>query len=349
MMGRLGGRPVVNRGEDELADCNTSTAQSCTERMAARLVAEIGHCSAEGAVSADALMRALRDGGWMPTVWESEIIWEWRMDWLREKSDDLRVVWTPEQTMRVRDKLSISMDKLDDMRYEFSHYRVGKKLHPRPWVINPWSNARVNFPQPIAPRCGAGGWHRLVKLAQEKWGLRMDAKGRVAQRSFREVVRLQLQRDAARDIVRPLTVEQPLIVVLGADGTGVGKRGIMHVGSSIAPSYKEGIAQQNERNLNTVATSVTDDHWGGLDETLCAGYYTGKVDELPETCIAAEVDRINADGYIDSVPAKVVGCFDLAALRGIRGGSARCTCHAEATTAEERFSVPDLEGCESAE
>ena len=188
MMGRLGGRPVVNRGEDELADCNTSTAQSCTERMAARLVAEIGQCSAEGAVSADALMRALRDGGWMPTVWESEIIWEWRMDWLREKSDDLRVVWTPEQTMRVRDKLSISMDKLDDMRYEFSHYRVGKKLHPRPWVINPWSNARVNFPQPIAPRCGAGGWHRLVKLAQEKWGLRMDATGRVAQRSFREVV-----------------------------------------------------------------------------------------------------------------------------------------------------------------
>ena len=186
-----------------------------------------------------------------------------------------------------------------------------------------------------------------MKLAQENWGLRMDAAGRVAQRSFRDVVKQQLERDGARGILSPLTVEQPLTIVLGADGTGVGKRGIMHVGSSIAPSYKEGIAQQNERNLNTVATSVTDDHWGGLDETLCAGYYTGKIDELPEFCIAAEVDRINADGHIDGVPAKAVGCFDLVAARGIRGGRGRCACHAEAATAEERFSVPDLNGCES--
>ena len=347
MMGRLGGRPIVNRGEDELADCNASTAQSCVERMAARIQTDIGECGADGAVSPDALMKALRDGGWIPTVWESEIFWEWRIDWLRDMSDDLRVVWTPEQTMRLRDKLCISMDKLDELRFEFSHYRVGTKLHPRPWVINPWSNARVNFPQPVVPRSGAGGWHRLVKLAQEKWGLRMDAAGRVAQRSFRDVVKQQLERDGARGILSPLTVEQPLTIVLGADGTGVGKRGIMHVGSSIAPSYKEGIAQQNERNLNTVATSVTDDHWGGVDETLCAGYYTGKVDELPEFCIAAEVDRINADGHIDGVPAKAVGCFDLVAARGIRGGRGRCACHAEATTAEERFSVPDLNGCES--
>lgn len=185
------------------------------------------------------------------------------------------------------------------------------------------------------PRNGLNGWHRLVKLSQEKWGLSMDANGRVAQRSFRATVQRQVLRDEARGILRPLTAAEPLTVVLGADGTGVGKRGIMHVGSSISPTYKLGIAQQNERNLNTVATSVTDDHWGGLNETLCGGYYTGDVAELPETCIAAELDAINDACSLDgTTPAKVVGCFDLVAGRGIRGGRGRCACHTEAVTAE---------------
>ena len=197
------------------------------------------------------------------------------------------------------------------------------------------------------PRNGLNGWHRLVKLSQEKWGLSMDANGRVAQRSFRATVQRQVLRDEARGILRPLTAAEPLTVVLGADGTGVGKRGIMHVGSSISPTYKLGIAQQNERNLNTVATSVTDDHWGGLNETLCGGYYTGDVAELPETCIAAELDAINDACSLDgTTPAKVVGCFDLVAGRGIRGGRGRCACHTEAVTADERFSVPDIENCE---
>ena len=315
--------------------------------MAARVLCEIGTCGEEGAVSADALMAALRDGGWIPTVWESEIIWEWRFEWLEECGDDLRIVWTPEHTWKMRDKLNISMDNLDDMRYGFSHYRVGKRLHPRPWVINPWTEKRINFPQPIAPRSGLSGWHRLVKLSIQTWGLRMDADGRVAQRSLRGVVQQQVLRDESRGILRPVTVDDPLVVVLGADGTGVGKRGIMHVGSSIAPTYAEGISQQNERNLNTVATSVTDDHWAGLNEVLCAGYYTGKVAELPADCIAAEFNAINADRCVDAMPANGAGCFDLAAARGIRGGRGRCACHAEANTAEERFSVPDLDDCDT--
>ena len=100
--------------------------------------------------------------------------------------------------------------------------------------------------------------------------------GKAADAPVEATVQKQVQRDTARGILCCSTEAQPLTIVLGADGTGVGKRGIMHVGVSVAPSYKEGISQQNERNLNTVATSVTDDHWGGLNETLCAGYYTGK-------------------------------------------------------------------------
>ena len=347
VMGKLGGRPVVTRDEEALKECDASTAYSCMVRMAARLQAEIGECGAEGAMCAEAVMKGLRDGGWLPTIWESEVIWEWRMDWLHDKRDDLRVVWCPELTFQLRDKLSLSLDKIDELRQTFSHYRVGKQLHPRPWAINPWTGARLTFPQPVAPRNGVNGWYKLVKLSVAKWGLSMDKEGRIAQRSFTATVQKQVARDQARGILTPITESKPLTFVLGADGTGVGKRGIMHVGVSISPSYQEGISQQNERNLNTIACSVTDDHWGGLNETLCSGFYTGKVDELPTTCIAAEVDKINASGRLDSsTPARGVGCFDLVAARGIRGGRGRCACHTEATTAEERFSVPAVEDCD---
>ena len=71
----------------------------------------------------------------------------------------------------------ISYDKVDELRSMMSMHRVGKRLVPRPWVINPWTSKRINFPQPIAPRCGVAGWTHLVKSMQQKWGLRMDEAG----------------------------------------------------------------------------------------------------------------------------------------------------------------------------
>eukprot|EP00966_Prymnesium_polylepis_P024155 556470-Prymnesium_polylepis.1 len=72
----------------------------------------------------------------------------------------------------------------------------------------------------------------------------------------------------------------------------------MHVAVSIAPSYRDGISVENENNICTIATSVTDDGrgstatsvtpWSGLDETLCGGYYSGEGEALPANSIAAE-------------------------------------------------------------
>ena len=115
------------------------------------------------------------------------------------------------------------------------------------------------------------------------------------------------------------------------------------------PLVLEGIAQQNEMNLNTIATSVTDDHWGGLDEVLCGSCYSSG-DRLPPDSIAAEINHVIKTGFLPAtpphqpadVPAKVHGCFDLVAARGIRGGRGRCACHHEATTAKQRFSIPLL-------
>ena len=253
--------------------------------------------------------------------------------------------------MRIRDKLTISYDKMDELRYMLSHHRVGKQLRPRTWKINPWTGARLFFPQPIRPRSGALGWARLVAVAQLRYGLTMDTSGRIAQRSIAATVALQYHRDEARGILKPIDEDSPLITVLGADGTGIGKRGMMHVATSIAPSYRDGISVENEKNVSTVATSVTDDHWHGLNETLCGGCYTGGCDVLPPTSIAGEVNTLirtkrlpvaSADGQTrPSVPVTVRGCFDLVAARGIRGGRGRCACFTDATTAQ-RFDVPLL-------
>ena len=209
---------------------------------------------------------------------------------------------------------------MDELRFSLSHYRVGKQLRPRPWVINPWTGKRENFPQPIAPRNGPRGWAHLIKVLQEKWGLRMDATGRVAQRSFADAVTKQVQRDEARGLLRPLTVADPLVVVLGADGTGVGNRSITHVAASIAPSYRHGVSVQNEMNLSTIATSVTDDHWSGLDETLCGSAHTAGDSCLPPDSIAAELNAINRAGVLagPGIPGTVQGCRLLRSRGGAR-------------------------------
>ena len=240
LAGRVGGRPVINRTNDEIAELNGKARLQRSSRMTGRMLSAIGIKGEEGAISEDALMDALVEGGWMETVWESKEMWDLRMEWTHELNEVLRLEWTPQLTSKIRDKCLVSYDMVDQLRFMLSHYRVGKQLRPRPWLINPWNGKRVNFPQPIAPRCGPGGWARLVKLMQEQWGLRMDATGRVAQRSFSKTVSAQVGRDEGRGLLRPLTVEDPLVVVLGADGTGVGKRSITHVATSIAPSYKDG-------------------------------------------------------------------------------------------------------------
>ena len=342
LTGKQGGRPSFNRSEEELAECSRSAAYKSSERMSERILDVVGYAETEGAISEESLMDALVKGGWIEVVWESKVIWERRMDWAEENKDTLRLTWTPNMTVNIRDKLNVSYDMMDQLRFMLSHNRVGKRLVPRPWIRNPWTGKHVCFPQPIAPRCGVAGWTHLVKVMQEKWVLRMDAAGRVAQRPFFSTLNAAIKRDLARAMLRPSTEADPLTVVLGADGTGVGKRSITHVAISIAPSYRDGIATQNEMNLNTIATSVTDDHWGGLNETLCGSCYTDG-DLLPDDSIAAAINHINRKMKLpDGTPAKVVGCFDLVAARGIRGGRGRCACHVEATTAAERFSIPPI-------
>ena len=147
---------------------------------------------------------------------------------------------------------------MDELRFALSHHRVGKQLRPRPWFTNPWNGKRLNFPQPIRPRYGVTGWTRLLKGMQERHGLTMDAQGRVAQRSYAHTVSRQLERDQARGLLRPVTVDDPLTSVLGADGTGIGKRSLMHVACSIAPSYRDRWHLGGERKKHQHGGDISD-------------------------------------------------------------------------------------------
>ena len=339
--GKLGGRGCLDRTDEDIELC--SRPYRVRSRMAAALSEAIGTVGEDTEISTVVLTNTLKENGYLEKVWESELMWDLKMDWVGELRDDLSLAWDAQLTSDIRDRLVCSYDKLDELRFSLSHHRVGKLLRPRTWFINPWNNRRLNFPEPIRPRCGALGWTKLIKAMQERWGLVMDSTGRVAQRSFVDTVAKQLARDQARGVLRPLMEDDPLTCVLGADGTGVGKRSITHVACSVAPSYRAGISVENEKNINTVATSVTDDHWAGLNETLCGGYYTGGGKELPPTSIAAEINDLIASKRLPGTdtPVQVRGCFDLVAARGIRGGRGRCACHTETPNAE-RFGVPPI-------
>jgi hypothetical protein len=343
LCGMQGGRPCLSRKEEELKECSQSQAWQCEKSMSQRVLEVIGQVGTESQKSTSAIMEAIERGGYLDLVWESEIIWRLRMEWMAEKRDDLAIAWDANLSMKIRDKLVISYDKVDELRFMLSHHRVGKQLKPRTWVVNPHDGTRLPFPQPIRPRNGAMGWTKLVAAAQARYGLTMDSKGRIAQRSYKDTVTLQLARDEARGLLRPITKSDPLVVVLGADGTGIGKRSMMHVATSIAPSYREGVSVENEKNICTIAASVTDDHWGGLNETLCGGCYTGDCAALPPASIASELNALVKSKSLTiedrQVPVAVRGCFDLVAARGIRGGRGRCACHTETATAD-RFKVP---------
>ena len=80
-------------------------------------------------------------------------------NWLEDVCDDLSLSWDADFSRRVRDKLVISYDKLDELRFMLSHHRVGKRLVPRTWVINPWTGSRINLPPADPPaqwRSGLG-------------------------------------------------------------------------------------------------------------------------------------------------------------------------------------------------
>ena len=179
----------------------------------------------------------------------------------------------------------------------------------------------------------------------------MDPSGKIAQRSISRVVGEQIERDMERGYLPPIPENAPpppTVVVLGADGFTATNMSMMHVGVGIAPSYVPGIAQQNELNLKTVATSRTDDHWGGLDSTLTGGYFSTDVEEMPNNSIAVEFNKMLTTKICPPCPtggAPLVvdpaACFDLAAARGIRGGRGKCACHV-AAEATDRLKVPDL-------
>ena len=96
---------------------------------------------------------------------------------IEDQIEQLQIVWDAKLSFRLKDALNLSHDKMDQLRFSFSHHRVGSRLVPRPWAINPWTGARLNVPQPIVSRTA---WTPLIKMCITDHGLRMDSSGKIA-------------------------------------------------------------------------------------------------------------------------------------------------------------------------
>ena len=228
---RLGGRKPVQRTDEELKQlASTGLGAHCKRAMTERVLATgtLGTHGESDAASVTAIADALTEGGFLRVLFESKAFWCLRMEWLEEVSELLALSWDAQLTFRLKYQLNLSEDKVDQLRYALSHHRVGKRLVPRPWVVNPWSGTKLNYPQPIKAR---SQWTPLVNTFITEHGLRMDSAGTIAQRSLRRVISEQHACDVGRGYLLSIPEEAPfLIPVLGADGFTADNNSMMHVG-----------------------------------------------------------------------------------------------------------------------
>ena len=181
--GRLGGQPTVNRNDEELESMQGSSCTMSRTAMSRRIGDVLGVVGEESEISLQSLVDALIAGGYLPLLWETEEVWEMRMDWLEESRNELTLEWSAALAMRIRDKLTISYDKMDELRYMLSHHRVGKQLRPRTWKINPWTGARLFFRSRSvrvpAFSAGPGSWPSRNCATASPWTRRVGSRSEV--------------------------------------------------------------------------------------------------------------------------------------------------------------------------
>ena len=55
----------------------------------------------DGKMATTAVVAALRLGGYLQAVWESEVFWELRVEWVTLLKEDLSLAWSAEQSMNI--------------------------------------------------------------------------------------------------------------------------------------------------------------------------------------------------------------------------------------------------------
>ena len=97
LCGGMGGRPRTQRTDAELLDVPQSTASHCKVSMTQRMLEVLS----DGKMATTAVVAALRLGGYLQAVWESEVFWELRVEWVTLLKEDLSLAWSAEQSMNI--------------------------------------------------------------------------------------------------------------------------------------------------------------------------------------------------------------------------------------------------------
>jgi small-conductance mechanosensitive channel len=111
LCGKVGGRPRVPRTEEELEaselDINLTLARNNMASVVANAIGQVGE---DDEISTVALMQALQECGYLEKVFESQLMWDLRMEWVDGLSDDLSLAWTAQLSSDLRDRLLVSYD-----------------------------------------------------------------------------------------------------------------------------------------------------------------------------------------------------------------------------------------------
>ena len=87
------------------------TDLACAARVSisAAIGSVIGKVGEDSEISLITLMNAIKvNAGYLEAVFESEEMWDLRMDWAEETRDDLSLAWLAKLTSDIRDKLVVS-------------------------------------------------------------------------------------------------------------------------------------------------------------------------------------------------------------------------------------------------
>eukprot|EP00965_Chrysotila_dentata_P261876 6214393-Pleurochrysis_carterae.AAC.3 len=267
----------------------------------------------------------------LPDLLETRPFVKVRMDFAQDMLNILDAEWSVELALYLKTELSLSNRNYDKARLSTCKvYIPGKGRAARKLYTDPLTCQTLKFPQPLKSR---HAWFSQWRSYVAKHELTCDSDGKVAERSYTDLLTLMLEREFTLDtIVTTTTASQPWRPAFHIDATSTSsRRSFTHAGITLGALYKDRSHVQSELKLMTLSVGQVKDNAPGLRLMLGDGVGKGIGAEIVqlqvESVIAIDV-FIDGEEWCLVQHCQPVGCVDLAAARGLRvcRGKEACLC-----------------------
>lgn len=254
---------------------------------------------------------ALEEEGKVDVLFETEVLWERKMDFAQSIAETMNAAWDADFTCDFRDQFLTSQRDLDAMRFKLSHDIINGHPRPRLLISNPYHpRQKIPFAQPIRSRCE---WVRRAKEREAAMQLIEHSEDKTCERDFDKSLDDLVARDTALLREVPFTAAKPLTFVVSFDGAD----NFTHVTLRLT-DYRKGVAEESELKVKQLAVAMGNDHFPRLERVIA-----------PRIGPAAAARRsVTLRG--EQVPAEGTLCLDLSAARSAysrrHGKLVHCKC-----------------------